>query len=110
MGTLEGTGHYEAARRLFWWVGLKEDALAFVKQCGTCQRNKHSNTKPAGFLQPLRVPEFRWESVSMDFIVQLPKTKNGKDAILVIEDRLNAAFFCDDHYGHSTRNCLAFQT
>jgi hypothetical protein len=67
-GHLGGNRTYEAARQLFWWVVLKEDALAFVKQCSHCQRNKHPNPRPSGLLQPLRVPEFRWESVSMDWI------------------------------------------
>jgi len=88
-GHLGGNRTYEAARQLFWWVGMKEDALAFVTQCGLCQRNKHPTTEPFGFLQPLCVPDFRWDSVSMDFIVQLPMTKNGKDAILVFVDRLS---------------------
>ena len=88
-GHLGGNRTFQAARQLFWWVGMKGDALAFVKDCGLCQRNKHPNHKPFGFLQPLRVPDFRWESVSMDFIVQLPMTKNGKDAILVFVDRLS---------------------
>ena len=74
-GHLGGNRTFQAARQLFWWVGMKGDALAFVKDCGLCQRNKHPNNKPFGFLQPLRIPDFRWESVSMDFIVQLPMTK-----------------------------------
>ena len=88
-GHLGGNRTFQAARQLFWWIGMKGDALAFVKDCGLCQRNKHPNHKPFGFLQPLRVPDFRWESVSMDFIVQLPMTKNGNDAILIFVDRLS---------------------
>jgi len=54
----------------------------------TCQRNKPENSPPAGFLQPLPTPEGIWEDISMDFITGLPNSQ-GKEAILVIVDRLN---------------------
>jgi len=44
--------------------------------------------KPAGWLQPLSVPEWKWEEVSMDFITGLPTTRKGNDSIWVIIDRL----------------------
>ena len=50
---------------------------------------KASNTKPSGLLQPLAIPGSRWQSVSMDFVVNLPKTKAGHTAILVSVGRLS---------------------
>ena len=88
-GHLGGNRTYQNVKQLFWWAGMKEDVLAFVKGCDLCQRNKPSNAKPLGLLHPLPVPSRRWESVSMDFIMQLPMTKNGHDAILVFVDRLS---------------------
>jgi len=44
--------------------------------------------KPAGLLQSLSVPEWKWEEVSMDFITGLPTTLKGNDSIWVIIDRL----------------------
>ena len=67
---------------------MRSDAAKYVQRCGTCQRVKGQHIKPAGLLQPLPIPEGRWDSVSMDFIVQLPPTKLGHDAILVFVDRL----------------------
>jgi hypothetical protein len=55
--------------------------------CLVCQRNKAQTIKKAGLLQPLSIPSFKWESVSMDFITQLPVTKSGHDAIVVFVDR-----------------------
>lgn len=52
-----------------------------------CQRNKDEHTFPAGLLQPLPIPNQKWESISMDFITGLPKTQ-GKDCIYVVVDRL----------------------
>ena len=44
--------------------------------------------KPAGLLQPLSVPGWKWEEVSMDLIVGLPPTHRNFDSIWVFVDRL----------------------
>ena len=67
--------------RRFWWPGLYTDVLQYVRTCDQCQRNKPTNQKPGGLLQPLPIPTSRWESVSMDLITALPKTSTGMDAI-----------------------------
>ena len=46
------------------------------------------HAKPEGELQPLPVPAWKWEDVSMDFITGLPKTTKGFDSIWIIVDRL----------------------
>ena len=61
----------------------------FVKTCDSCQRNKHLTVKPAGLLQPLQIPDRRWEHVTMDLITHLPKTPRGHDAIMVFVDKLS---------------------
>ena len=76
--------------RLYWWKGIREDVVQHIRHCSTCQRNKtNSNQKPAGLLQPLEIPGRRWQSISVDFIVQLPLTKSGNTRIVVIVDRLS---------------------
>jgi hypothetical protein len=81
-------------RERFAWKGLKEDVMKHVKECTTCQENKDEHTHPAGLLQPLPIPEHKWESISMDFIIGLPRAQ-GKDCIFVVVDRLTkfAHFF-----------------
>jgi hypothetical protein len=56
--------------------------------CDTCQRVKAEHQRPAGLLQPLKIPEWKWEEIGMDFIVGLPRTQDGYDSIWVIVDRL----------------------
>jgi hypothetical protein len=58
-----------------------------VAQCDTCQRVKAEHQRPAGLLQPLKIPEWKWEEIGMDFIVGLPRTQAGYDSIWVIVDR-----------------------
>jgi hypothetical protein len=78
---------YRQVRERFAWKGLKEDVMKHVKECTTCQENKDEHTHPAGLLQPLPIPEHKWESISMDFITGLPRAQ-GKDCIFMVVDRL----------------------
>ncbi|GMF48609.1 unnamed protein product [Phytophthora fragariaefolia] len=70
----------------------------YVNMCERCQRNKARQTKPPGLLQPLEIPGGRWVDVPMDFMIALPSTETGKDAIMVIVDRLTkrAKFIATD--------------
>ena len=60
----------------------------YVVHCQQCQVNKAKSLKVGGLLQPLEIPKDKWESISMDFIVGLPNTQRGHDAIWVVVDHL----------------------
>jgi hypothetical protein len=49
---------------------------------------KAEHQRPAGLLHPLKIPEWKWKEIGMDFIVGLPRTSAGYDSIWVIVDRL----------------------
>ncbi|GJP69044.1 hypothetical protein CLOP_g25671, partial [Closterium sp. NIES-67] len=70
---------------VYWWPGLGTEVPL---RCVKCVRNKLDTKKPGGLLQPLEIPDKTWESVSLDFITDLPKTRDGHTAILVFVDRL----------------------
>ena len=76
----------ELISRDFYWPTIRADVTTYVQTCEECQRNKASNQRPAGLLQPLEVPGQRWERISMDFVTHLPKTRAGYDSLLVIVD------------------------
>jgi hypothetical protein len=67
---------------------MKCEVAEYVALCDTCQRVKAKHQRPAGLLQPLKVPEWKWEEIGMDFIVGLPRTQRRYDSIWVILDRL----------------------
>ncbi|KAL5542399.1 hypothetical protein UlMin_010109 [Ulmus minor] len=67
---------------------MKKDVANYVAKCLVCQKIKAEHQRPAGVLQPIEIPEWKWEQISMDFVVGLPKTTNGYDAVWVIVDRL----------------------
>jgi len=79
---------YQDLKRLFWWPGTKKDIVEFVYACLVCQKSKIEHQKPSGLMQPLFVPEWKWDSISMDFVGALSKTAKGFDSIWVIVDRL----------------------
>jgi transposase InsO family protein len=78
---------FDLIRRQYWWPAMRLDIQEYIRTCDSCQKNKSTNQKPAGLLSPLPIPEGPWHSVSIDFIVSLPKSSN-KDAIMVVVDRL----------------------
>jgi hypothetical protein len=82
------TKMYQDLKQKYWWYGMKKDVAAHVALCDVCQRVKAEHQRPAGLLQPLQVPEWKWEEIGMDFIVGLPRTRDGYDSIWVIVDRL----------------------
>ena len=67
---------------------MKRDITEFVARCLVCQHVKVEHQNPVGLLQPLPIPSWKWEHVTMDFIIGLPRTKRNHDAIWVVVDRL----------------------
>lgn len=63
-------------RNQVWWKDMVSDTKAFCETCMTCKRSKPSNQKPYGLLNPLPVPGHPWESIGVDFVGPLPKSKN----------------------------------
>ncbi|KAA0035197.1 ty3-gypsy retrotransposon protein [Cucumis melo var. makuwa] len=91
----ESTKMYQDLRCVYWWRNMKREVADFVSRCLVCQQVKAPRQRPAGLLQPLSVPGWKWESVSMDFITELPKTLKGYTVIWVVVDRLTkSAHLC----------------
>ncbi|KAL4020665.1 hypothetical protein IC575_019446 [Cucumis melo] len=82
------TKMYQDLRGVYWWRNMKREVADFVSRCLVCQQVKAPRQRPAGLLQPLSVPGWKWKSVSMDFIIGLPRTLKGYTVILVVVDRL----------------------
>jgi hypothetical protein len=82
------TKMYQDLKEKYWWYGLKRDVATYVALCDVCQQVKAEHQRPIGLLQPLKVLEWKWEEIGMDFIVGLPRTGDGYDSIWVIVDRL----------------------
>jgi hypothetical protein len=83
------TKMYHDLKNRYWWYGMKRAIAECVALCDNCQRVKAERQRPAGLLQPLKVPQWKWEEISMDFIVGLPTTQSGYDSIWVIINRFS---------------------
>jgi hypothetical protein len=71
----ESTKMYHDLRSRYWWYGMKRAIAEYVALRDNCQRVKAERQRPTGVLQPLKIPEWKWEEISIDFIVGLPKTQ-----------------------------------
>jgi hypothetical protein len=80
------TKMYHDLRQQFWWTRMKCKAACYVSECDTCRKVKADYTKPGGLLQPLSIPDWKWDDISMDFIVDLPLIARKFDSIWVIVD------------------------
>jgi hypothetical protein len=83
-----GTKMYHDVKRTYYWKKMKYDIATFVAKCLTCQRVKIEHQRPAGELQPLPIPEWKWEHITMDFLMALPRTQRGYNAVWIVIDRL----------------------
>ncbi|KAL0368037.1 UNVERIFIED_CONTAM: Transposon Ty3-I Gag-Pol polyprotein [Sesamum calycinum] len=96
------TKMYRNLKPYYWWQTMKKDVAEFVAKCMTCQQVKAEHQAPAGKLRPLSIPEWKWEKITMDFVVGLPCTLRKHDAIYVIVDRLTkSAHFLPIRLGDS---------
>ncbi|KAL4387925.1 hypothetical protein GQ457_09G030640 [Hibiscus cannabinus] len=78
---------YKDLRDLYWWPGIKQAITEYVSKCLTCQKVKAEHRVPTGLLQPIELPHWKWEFITMDFVSGLPLTPKKNDAIWVIVDR-----------------------
>jgi hypothetical protein len=68
------TKMYKDLKTQYWWNGMKRDVTEYVALCDTCQRMKAEHQRHVRLLQPLKILEWKWEEIRMDFIVGLPRT------------------------------------
>ena len=68
---------------------MKQDITKYVTECDTCGRVKADHMRTPRFLQPLPIPVWKWEDISKNFVVGMPRTTKGYDSIWVIVDRLS---------------------
>ena len=82
------TKMYQDLKTSYWWSGMKRDVSKFVTKCVVCQKVKAELQVPSGLLQPIRIPEWKWDRITMDFVVGLPVTGRKCDSVWVLVDQL----------------------
>ncbi|GKC43600.1 putative reverse transcriptase domain-containing protein [Tanacetum coccineum] len=79
---------YQDMKKLYWWPNMKADIATYVSKCLTRLKVKAEHQKPSGLLVQPKIPQWKWDNITMDFITKLPRTSSGYDTIWVIVDRL----------------------
>ena len=82
------TKMYQDLKTSYWWSGMKRDVSEFVTKCMVCQKVKAEHQVPSGLLQPIKIPEWKWDRITMDFVVRFPLTGRKHDSVWVVVDRL----------------------
>ena len=82
------TKMYMDLKKTFWWNNMKREIASYVAECHVCRQVKAEHQSPAGLLQTLPIPKWKWKEISMDFITGLTKTRKNKDSTRATVDRL----------------------
>ena len=83
-----GNKMYQDLKQFYWWKGMKRDVTEYVSKYLTCQQIKAEHQVPTGLLNPLSIPQWTWDSITMDFVSGFPLTQQKHDSVWVIVDRL----------------------
>nr|GEX37018.1 reverse transcriptase domain-containing protein [Tanacetum cinerariifolium] len=79
---------YQDIKKLYWWPNMKANIATYVSKCLTCAKVKAEHQRPSGLLVQPKIPEWKWDNITMDFVTKFPKSSQGYDTIWVIVDRL----------------------
>ncbi|KAK1663710.1 hypothetical protein QYE76_051869 [Lolium multiflorum] len=83
-----GTKMYQDLKEQFWWHGMKRQIGSYIAKCDICRESRQNIKDPQDCYSPPQIPEWKWDSVGMDFITGLPKSSKGNYSIWVVVDRL----------------------
>jgi hypothetical protein len=78
-----------AVRKQYFWPRMKNEIVDYIARCLECQQVKVEHKHPTCLLQPLPIPEWKWEVINMEFITGFSKTMKQHDAIMVVVDKLS---------------------
>nr|GFB16614.1 DNA/RNA polymerases superfamily protein [Tanacetum cinerariifolium] len=79
---------YQDMKKLYWWPNMKADIATYVRKCLTCAKVKAEHQRPSGLLVQPEIPVWKWDNITMEFFIKLPKSPQGYNTIWVIVDRL----------------------
>ncbi|GKD25902.1 putative reverse transcriptase domain-containing protein [Tanacetum coccineum] len=79
---------YQDMKKLYWWPNMKADIATYVSKCLTCAKVNAEHQRPSGLLVQPKIPEWKWDNITMDFVTKLPKSSQSYNTIWVIVDRL----------------------
>ena len=88
-GHLDYQKNITMLRKEYFWPNMNTEVAEYIARCFECQQVKTEHQHPVGLLQPLPIPNWKWEIISLDFITRLPRNHNLNDSIMVVVDKLS---------------------
>lgn len=79
---------YQDLKKMFWWPGMKKDVVEFVYTRLTCKNLKIEHQKSFRSMKMLSIQEWKWDTISMDFVMNFLNKSKGTYIIWVVMDRL----------------------
>nr|GEX87395.1 hypothetical protein [Tanacetum cinerariifolium] len=64
---------YQDMKKPYWWPNMKANIATYVSKCLTCVKVKAEHQKPLGLLVQPKIPEWKWDNITIDFVTKLPK-------------------------------------
>nr|GFC17239.1 putative reverse transcriptase domain-containing protein [Tanacetum cinerariifolium] len=72
---------YQDMKKVYWWPNMKADIATYVSKYLTCAKVKVEHQKPSRLLVQPKIPKWKWDNITMDFVTKLPKSSQGYDTI-----------------------------
>ncbi|GJS57419.1 putative reverse transcriptase domain-containing protein [Tanacetum coccineum] len=85
---LNGRSWLPYMKKLYWWPNMKADIATYVSKYLTCAKFKAEHQRPSSLLVQPKIPQWKLDNITMNFVMKLPKSSQGYDTIWVIVDRL----------------------
>ncbi|GKA27410.1 putative reverse transcriptase domain-containing protein [Tanacetum coccineum] len=65
---------YQDMKKLYWWPNMKANIATYVRKCLTCSKVKAEHQRPSGLLVQPKIPQWKWDNITVDFVTKLPKS------------------------------------
>jgi len=78
----------ELVSQNYWWPQMSRYIGQYVSTCDLYLQTKSWRHSPVGELQPLSIPDARWDTLSVDFVVKLLES-SGHDTIMTVVDAIS---------------------
>ncbi|GKC48767.1 putative reverse transcriptase domain-containing protein [Tanacetum coccineum] len=110
---------YQDMKKLYWWPNMKADIVTYISKCLTCSKVKAENQRPSGLLVQPKIPEWKWDNITMDFDTKLPKETDSMEKLarlyikeVVARHGIRVSIICDrdprfaSHFWRSLQKAL----
>nr|GEY09969.1 putative reverse transcriptase domain-containing protein [Tanacetum cinerariifolium] len=71
------------------WPNMEANIATYVSKCLTCAKVKAEHQRPSGLLVQSKIPKWKWDNITMDFVTKLPKSSQGYDTICTLWSKVS---------------------